>query len=360
MTRVVAIILHPMAAPDAGPLTRAFAAMRSRNAERQARGFAGVGAEARIDELDASRSATTASFGARLREAIRAMPDAGVVVLGSGSIPLATASDRRALVAAAATRGGPALTNNRYSADVVAIPAGTEVGSLPDLAADNGLPRWLEEHGVAVHDLRRRSRLQFDLDSPLDGLVAGAALPGEGGAGGSGLPPPFADRVREAIAGVRSVVADPSGELVVAGRTSSGVLRWLETHTASRTRALVEERGMRTSRPGQRAPRSTLGLLLDQRGPDALGRLAAELGDAAVVDTRVLLAHRLGPDEDAWPPAEDRYASDLLLPDAVGDPWLRALTLAACDAQVPILLGGHSLVGPGLPLLLHGAGAVPR
>ena len=30
---------------------------------------------------------------------------------------------------------------------------------------------------------------------------------------------------------------------------------------------------------------------------------------------RVLLAHRLGPDETAWPAPEDRFASDLLLPD---------------------------------------------
>jgi hypothetical protein len=66
----------------------------------------------------------------------------------------------------------------------------------------------------------------------------------------------------------------------------------------------------------------------------------------------VLLAHRLGASERAWPSTEDRFASDLLLPDRVRDPWLRALTQAAVDAPVPILLGGHSLVGPGLRLAL--------
>jgi CTP:molybdopterin cytidylyltransferase MocA len=350
VTRVVAIILHPVAAPDAGPLTRAFASMRSRNAERQARGFAIAGAEVRIEEFEASGSPP---FGARLREAMRSMPDAGVVVLGSGSIPLATGSDRRALVTAAATRSGVALANNRYSADVIAIPAGTDIGSLPDLAADNGLPRWLEEHGVAVRDLVRRGRLQFDLDSPLDGLIA--AFQGRPVRRRGVVPEGLAERARETARRIRAVAADPSCELLVAGRTSANVLRWLETRTASRTRALVEERGMRTSRPGQRPPRSTLGLLLDDRGAGALGRVVAELGDAAVVDTRVLLAHRLGPDEDAWPATEDRYASDLLLPDAIGDPWLRELTLSARDAPVPVLLGGHSLVGPGLPILLGGA-----
>jgi hypothetical protein len=83
-----------------------------------------------------------------------------------------------------------------------------------------------------------------------------------------------------------------------------------------------------------------------------VGAILAELGDAAVVDTRVLLAHRLGVDESRWPPAEDRFASDLLLPDRIRDPWLRELTASARDARIPVLLGGHSLVGPGIRLAL--------
>ena len=111
---------------------------------------------------------------------------------------------------------------------------------------------------------------------------------------------------------------------------------------------------MRTAPPSQRPARSTLGLLLDRDGPSALGDILAQLADAAVVDNRVLLAHRLGPDEAGWPPAEDRFASDLLLHERIGDPWLRALTEAAATAAIPILLGGHTLVGPGLRLLLRG------
>jgi hypothetical protein len=77
-----------------------------------------------------------------------------------------------------------------------------------------------------------------------------------------------------------------------------------------------------------------------------------ELCDGALIDSRVLIAHRYGADEAGWPVAEDRFASDLLLPDRIRDPWLRDLTTAAAEAQVPILLGGHSLVGPGLGLAL--------
>jgi hypothetical protein len=67
----------------------------------------------------------------------------------------------------------------------------------------------------------------------------------------------------------------------------------------------------------------------------------------------VLLAHRLGADERRWPVAEGRYASDLLLHERVADPWLRALTRSALEAPVPIALGGHTLVGPGIRLALR-------
>ena len=154
-------------------------------------------------------------------------------------------------------------------------------------------------------------------------------------------------------------MADARAELVVSGRTSARELGWLERRTACRVRALVEERGLRAAgaRPSTpRPPGSTLGMLLDRDGPDALGTILARLGDAAVVDSRVLIAHRLGPDERRWPTAEDRFASDLLLTDRVADPWLRALTVSAATAPIPVALGGHTLVGPGLRLVARAGG----
>jgi hypothetical protein len=270
----------------------------------------------------------------------------GLVILGSGSIPLAGRRDLAELLEVAGSGERRALANSSYSADVVAIGAAAALASVPDLASDNALPRWLaEEAGYEVADRRRRWRLAIDLDSPLDAVLLGLLLPPEVDTG------PVAARIDR----LRSVAADPRAELVVAGRTSAATLRWMERSTASRTRALVEERGLRTSASGtQRAPRSVLGLVLDDRGPEALGAVLAELGDAAVVDSRVLLAHRLGPDEASWPAPEDRFAADLLLPERIRDPWLRALTTAAREAAIPVLLGGHTLVGPGLRLLLRG------
>jgi hypothetical protein len=248
------------------------------------------------------------------------------------------------------------MTNNRYSADATAISCAESLLALPDLPGDNAIPRWLEEiAGYELRDMGGRWRLAVDLDSPLDLLLTGL---------GAGLP----GLAMERLAALNAVAGDRRAELVIAGRTSGTTVRWLERRVPARVRALIEERGLRAAsrlamdeRPGAapprtpRPPRSVLGLLLDRDGPAALGSILAQLGDAAIVDSRVLLAHRLGPDEQSWPAAEDRFASDLLLPDRVRDPWLRSLTEAAASAPIPVLLGGHSLVGPGIRLVFREA-----
>ena len=84
---------------------------------------------------------------------------------------------------AAAADDRVALTNNRYSADAIAISHATDVlADLPDLPSDNALPRWLAEvAGYTVRDLRRRWRLGIDIDGPLDlVLIGGAAGSGSG------------------------------------------------------------------------------------------------------------------------------------------------------------------------------------
>ena len=232
----------------------------------------------------------------------------------------------------------------------MAIAHASEVlADLPDLPGDNALPRWLEEvAGYAVRDLRRRWRLAIDIDGPLDVvLIDGHGVAESADAAGVDLDP-----VSRAIDAIRRTAGDPRSELLVAGRTSAATVAWLERHTRSRTRALIEERGLRTSVPGQRPPASVLGALLDRDGPESLGGHLARLADAALIDSRVLLAHRLGADEATWPPAEDRFASDLLLPERIADPWLRSLTASALAAPIPVLLGGHTLVGPGVRLVV--------
>jgi hypothetical protein len=298
----------------------------------------------------------------------------GVIVLGSGSIPLARAADFRRLLEVAAGPGGYALANNRYSADVVALSRAADLDGLPPLPADNALPRWLEERaGVAVTDLRSSWRLGVDIDTPLDLIVLEAAdLSHAAAAHSHGTEPLIGER----LAALAEVLTNRRAELLVAGRVSATTLRWLESGVACRVRAFVEERGLRAAShlaqsgaaTGSRPPRSILGELLDRDGPESLACTVASLADAALIDTRVLLAHRHGADGTAteppaaWPSAEDRFASDLLLPGSISDPWLRALTESAASAPAdhPILLGGHTLVNGGLRLLAQRASAGVR
>ncbi len=315
------------------------------------------------------------SFGAALRRLANGMTSddrpgpPGLVVLGAGAVPLLRAGAARLLVAVAASGERRALSNNRYSSDICAVGDARVLRDLPALPGDNALPRWLTERaGIPVAELPGRDRLALDLDTPLDLALLALAR---------GVPPALRrlagrdDLEVPRLAELRALLGDRRRELLVFGRTSSRGMALLERRASCRVRFLAEERGLRASsglaqghaprrRVAQgtagraiRPPRATLGRLLEARGgPSALAPMVAELGDGAILDTRVLLADRLGPDDARWPSPEDRYASDLLRPAAVTDPWLRELTASAAGAAIPILLGGHTLVGPGLRVLV--------
>jgi hypothetical protein len=384
MPPVAVRILHAEAGPHAGPLERVLIAARAELAERHRRGFEAAGA---TDVRVVGGPPDGLPFGARLRGLVGEVLGGGaggLVVLGSGAMPLATQGDRRAFVTAAGGPARAALANNVYSADIVAISGASllrDLRDLPDLPADNALPRWLAEvAGSPVGELRRW-RLAIDLDSPLDLLLVGRAVDAAR-LRRVGIP---LEAVETRLRRIGVILGDRRAELVLAGRTSARTLRALERATACRVRALVEERGLRASSPlafasagggpveissvrdagapggnagapgggalPGRPARSALGLLVDRDGPAALGGLLAELGDGAVIDTRVLMAHHWEADEAGWPPPEDRFAADLLLPDRIGDAWLRALVTSLRDAPIPVLAGGHTLVGPGIRLL---------
>ena len=141
------------------------------------------------------------------------------------------------------------------------------------------------------------------------------------------------------------LLVDREAEVVVAGRVGSQVWQHLERETACRIRMFSEERGLAAAGREHRA-RSVLGFLLEELGPERFFDRIAELGDALVLDTRVIEAHlRISPTR------EDRFQSDLGNWRAVQEPTLRRLTEAAVNAPRPVLLGGHSLVAGGLMLI---------
>lgn len=354
MTRPAVLIFHRPATVGDPELVRFLADVRAELAQRQAALFERAGA-APTQLLDEWHEGLT--FGEVLASVAPAR--GGAVIFGSGAVPRLNAIDARRLVNVAASGERHAVTNNRYSSDIVAVGRAAILRDLPALPSDNPLPRWLEERaGFMVTELPGRERLALDLDTPLD--VALVAL-------APGAPPWLrrtADNASIAVPRLeefRAVVRDPLKELVIFGRSGSRTLAWLERNVRCRVRFLSEERGLRASSPlaiagaaatVARQPNSTLSLLLEQRGAAALADIVGELADAALIDSRVLLAARLGADESRWPDAFDRFNSDLHRPADIADPWLRDLAASVTAAGLPILLGGHSLVGPGVRLLL--------
>jgi hypothetical protein len=359
------VIFHqppqPRSATEA-PLTHVLSAARERLVAHQT----GLFEEAGVDRvmIVGREPGRAESFGERLaRLVVEERPPGGLIVFGSGAVPLLRRDDAAALVAVAA-RGREVLTNNRYSSDICAIGDAGSLRNLPALPSDNALPRWLEERaGFLVRELPGRSRLGLDLDAPLDLAILSLVRAAPGSlkrlTAEHGLVVPRLEAIRE-------LASDPRQELLVFGRGGSRQLRWLERNVRCRVRFLAEERGLRASSPlaiggepdavptRRRQPASTIGLLLEESGPERLAQIVGSLADGAILDTRVLMAQRFGRDEDAWPSAEDRYASDLLLAETISDPWLRAITTSAAEASIPIVLGAHTLVGPGLSVVLRG------
>ncbi|MCH7523371.1 MAG: hypothetical protein IH920_06335, partial [Chloroflexi bacterium] len=196
----------------------------------------------------------------------------------------------------------------------------------------------------SVCALPRTVATQLDIDGPAD--LAVLALTGEGG-----------PRLREYLTAleldldrygqVLPLLTDRSAQITVAGRVGSHAWRYLEGETACRVRLFAEERGMEADgRAAEGKARSLLGFFLEEVGPQRTFGALAELGDAAIIDTRVLLAHlRLDTSRS------DRFLSDLGRWQEVREPLLRDFTRAAAEASIPVLLGGHSLVCGGLMAL---------
>ena len=262
---------------------------------------------------------------------------------------------------------GEVVANNRFSADafVVAGDLDRALAALGDCESDNGAPRALNDAGWESRDLGGTDWARFDIDTtldlallrlatrldgtrPLDGSVRGflemARLPGD-----RPLEVPHLERLGE-------VIRDRTAELVVAGRVPAMTWQELETEAACRVRCLVEERGMRSSRTGRLPPRSILAALMARSSPAELVAELSRLGDAVVLDTRVLIAAVGGSsDASSWPPEEERFASDFGDPSRIATPWLRELTEAAAGASTPFLFGGHALVSDGLRLIVAAA-----
>ena len=149
-------------------------------------------------------------------------------------------------------------------------------------------------------------------------------------------------------ASIKSLLNDPSGELIIYGRVGSNLFQYLDAHTRCRLRLYSEERGMKAlGRDSRGEVKALMGQLIESMGFKDFFQFLAQIAQGAVLDTRVLFEHF------HWKlSATDRFASDLGKLELISHGPLREFTKAALEAPIPILLGGHSLVTGGLWALI--------
>lgn len=293
-------------------------------------------------------------FGQRLAELVYRYDLSPTMYFGGGSAPLLD-GDMASTIAAMLYRSefGPpgsripshiALTNNLHSSDWVGFSNSAD--ALPiirEIDRDNSLAWLLRESGEfevrVIAGMRPAASL--DLDTPTD-LAIMAHHPD--------LKPHLADAVTDKrlqtipVEAVATIAKTPESNLTLIGRVSPLAWQALNKVTRCWIRVFAEERGMVASGRLQRNEvRSLLAEMLAERGPQAFFTTLSEMTDAAIIDSRPLMAA-----QGRWPTDADRFASDLYLIDAIEDSWLRAFTAAAAEATIPVLLGGHSVVAGGL------------
>jgi CTP:molybdopterin cytidylyltransferase MocA len=310
-----------------------------------ARAFAGAGAE-----VVPPRTAPF-HFGEELTALVRERGLERVCTIGAGAGALFTVRELASLREELETSEALVLSNNYYSADLVAFTPASALGVIELPATDNPLPRRLHQQGgLSSRQLERSAATLLDVDTPADAavLTRHPACP-DALRGIDTWEPELGER----IDALMRLVTTPERELVVAGRVGAPVWSYLESQTACRVRMLAEERGMQAAgRDASGEARTALGFLYREIGPEKFFARMGELGDGLLFDTRVLFAH-LG-----WrAAAPDRFASDLFRARDIGEPALAEFTAAAAAAPYPVLLGGHTLVAGVLWTLVEAAWA---
>jgi hypothetical protein len=299
-------------------------------------------------EVDPDRPGGAFHFGRRLTEVVTRLGLQRPVYVGCG-LPLIKAAELAAVAADLTKRENAVVANNFFSADLIGFVPGSVVEkvALPD--NDRIIPRLLRDQGgLENRSLPRTIANQFDLDTPGDLAILAYAR----GAG------PNLQRLLDAsnidtsrLETASRLFTDRDAEVVVAGRVGTQTWQYLESETACRVRMFAEERGLQAAgRDVNGQARSLLAFHLQSVGMTRFFAELAQMGQAAFIDTRPLFAHM-----GLKPSRPDRFLSDAMQPEGIENAWVREFTAAACEAPIPVVLGGSSLVGSGLQLLSEAA-----
>lgn len=266
-----------------------------------------------------------------------------VLYFGGGSAPLMTDEMLGQVVALLGAQERLVVTNNRFASDWAAVTPANIIGDWIERLPQDNMLGWVlsAEAGLPVEDNPAGAGSRLDIDTPVD-IMTLAAHPKT-----KAHLRRYLDSLPLDLSVVEQlikVLRTPAGHLFIAGRLGPAPWQMLNKATQCWIRVFSEERGMVSS--GRQARGEVFSFFADYLtavGPSAFFEKLAEQEDAALIDSRVLLAHH-----NLWPDEADRFASDLGLVDQIKDPWLREFTAAAMAAPIPVLLGGHSLLAGDL------------
>jgi hypothetical protein len=292
-------------------------------------------------------------FGDNLVRLCRAHNLERVVYVGGGAMPLGTAEALADLALSVSGASPCAMSNNLFSADMVAFYPASALARITVPATDNDLA-WLLHYkaGLPYAPTTRSLATHFDIDTPTDiavlhNIARSAPFAHSTGSHLSAFlsdVPAALPTLSTNVAHAYKVMSTRRAQVFLAGRISSWTWRRMEINLPCQTRVVSEERGMQASgRETRGEVHSLLGMFADLAGVPGLVQALETTSDASFLDTRVLFAHM-----GLSPRRADRFASDALMPDDITDPWVRDLTRATAAARIPFVLGGHSLIAGGV------------
>ena len=285
-------------------------------------------------------------FGRHLLEIVERYRPEAVICLGGAAVPLIQPEELAYACRQILERKDVFVTNNVQSADLIAFNPAAVLFRYEPPATDNALALLLRYDACFEQVLLPLTLgTQFDIDTPADLLVM-AASP----FGGPHLRR-FLDTLNldtQNIEKIKEVLCGDYRELALIGRIGAPVIARLNRNFKVRLRVFSEERGMKAlGRLERNEVGSLLGYWLEEAGPEKFFNCLAKTVAAAIIDSRVLFAHRKREISDA-----DRFYSDLGEYGKIQDPFVREFTRAAVHSGIPVLLGGHSLVAGGIFALI--------
>ena len=286
-------------------------------------------------------------FGRALQELVNREKMEHVLYLGGAGFPFLRTEDLEEVCLALLNSSPAVYSNNAVSADIVAFTPGSLINLITPPERDNNLVLAFREVAGAGHRLLKAcSGFLFDVDTPADLLILADS-------------PQAGPKVREALQRlnldlsrlqrVKEVLKNGDyDDLLLLGRVGAPVITRINQTCKVRLRVFSEERGMKALGRDTRGEVVSLpGFFLQETGPRRFIQYIESVCKAAILDTRVLMAH-LKPDISAG----DRYLSDMGRWREMKEPFFREFTRYATCSAIPILLGGHSLVLGGIMTIL--------